>query len=128
MGKSSGAPRITSATRAASPYRHGGDASNAERLYADAAAEAERAMALVPPERKVTFGVVAMLAHRLWRRARRLDVARTPCFLRTTGLHHSARLLQRLGSSAISTRREVCDALPQFFGAGWCNAMEDSCV
>jgi hypothetical protein len=32
-------------------------------------------MALVPRERKVTFGVIAMLAHRLWRRARRSDDA-----------------------------------------------------
>jgi uncharacterized membrane protein len=34
-------------------------------------------MALVPPKRKVAFGVVAMLAHRLWRRAHRQgDAAR----------------------------------------------------
>ena len=45
------------------------------KLYEKAATEAERAMALVPPERKVTFGVIAMLAHRLWRRARRHDAA-----------------------------------------------------
>lgn len=54
---------------------HSGDERKAERLYADAAAEAERAMALVPKDRRVTFGVVAMLAHRLWRRAHRQDDA-----------------------------------------------------
>jgi len=52
-----------------------GDERKAERLYEKAALEAERAMTLVPRERKVTFGVIAMLAHRLWRRARRQDDA-----------------------------------------------------
>ena len=55
----------------------------AEKLYEKAAVEAERAMALVPPERKVTFGVIAMLAHRLWRRARRQgDAARVANVIR----------------------------------------------
>jgi hypothetical protein len=52
-----------------------GDERKAEELYEKAAAEAERAMALVPRERRVTLGVIAMLAHRLWRRARRTDNA-----------------------------------------------------
>lgn len=52
-----------------------GDERKAERLYEKAATEAERAMALVPREKQVTFGVIAMLAHRLWRRARRADDA-----------------------------------------------------
>jgi hypothetical protein len=69
--------RSTKLAAAARTLVHLGDARKAERLYADAAVEAERAMALVPAERKVTFGVVAMLAHRLWRRARRQrDAAR----------------------------------------------------
>jgi len=58
------------AAAARTSVRHG-DTRKAQRLYADAAVEAERAMALIPPERKVTFGVIAMLAHRLWRRAHR---------------------------------------------------------
>ena len=45
--------------------------------------KAERAMTLVPKERKVTFGVIAMLAHRLWRRARRQgDAARVAALIR----------------------------------------------
>ncbi len=67
--------RSTKLAAAARKRLHLGDARKAERLYGEAAAEAERALALVPPERKVTFGVVAMLAHRLWRRARRTDNA-----------------------------------------------------
>lgn len=54
-----------------------GENREAEALYEKAAAEAERAMALVPREKQVTFGVIAMLAYRLWRRARRSkDAAR----------------------------------------------------
>ena len=54
-----------------------GDERKAQRLYEEAAVEAERAMALVPPDKRVTFGAIAMLAHRLWRRARRSqDAAR----------------------------------------------------
>jgi hypothetical protein len=52
-----------------------GDRREAEALYGEAAAEAERALSLVPSERHVTFGVIAILAHRLWRRARRADDA-----------------------------------------------------
>ncbi len=60
---------------AAQKLRRLGDERNAECLYGEAAAEAERAMALVPRERTVTFGATAMLAHRLWRRARRSEDA-----------------------------------------------------
>ena len=75
--------RSTKLAAAARTLVHLGDARKAERLYADAAAEAARAMALVPPDRKVTFGVVAMLAHRLWRRARRQsDAARVATVIR----------------------------------------------
>ena len=75
--------RSTKLAAAARKLLRLGDARKAERLYADAAAEAERAMALVPAERKVTFGVVAMLAHRLWRRARRQgDAARVASVIR----------------------------------------------
>ena len=60
-----------------------GDERKAERLYGEAAAEAERAMALVPKDKRVTFGVVAMLAHRLWRRAhRQSDAARIAAVIR----------------------------------------------
>jgi hypothetical protein len=60
-----------------------GDKRKAERLYEKAAAEAERAMALVPREKQITFGVIAMLAHRLWRRARRSeDAARVAAVIR----------------------------------------------
>jgi hypothetical protein len=52
-----------------------GDEHKAQKLYEKAAREAERAMALVPRERKVTFGVIAMLAHRLWRHAHRSEDA-----------------------------------------------------
>ncbi len=75
--------RSTKLAAAARTLVRHGDARKAERLYADAATEAERAMALVPPERKVTFGVIAMLAHRLWRRARRQgDAARVAKVIR----------------------------------------------
>ena len=67
--------RSTKLAAAARKLLRLGDESKAKRLYEKAAAEAERAMALVPREKQVTFGVVAMLAHRLWRRARRTDDA-----------------------------------------------------
>jgi hypothetical protein len=67
--------RSTRLAAAARRLLRRGDERKAERLYGEAAAEAERAMALVPRERKVTFGVIAMLAHRLFRRARRQDDA-----------------------------------------------------
>ena len=54
---------------------HRGEEREAEKLYEKAAAEAERAMVLVPRERTVTFGAIAMHTHRLWRRARRTDDA-----------------------------------------------------
>lgn len=69
--------RSTKLAANASKLLRRGDEREAEHLYEKAAVEAERAMELVPPERKVTFGVIAMLAHRLWRRARRSkDAAR----------------------------------------------------
>jgi len=75
--------RSTKLAAVAEKLRHRGEEREAEELYEKAAAEAERAMALVPPERKVTFGVVAMLAHRLWRRARRQgDAARVAKVIR----------------------------------------------
>jgi hypothetical protein len=67
--------RSTKLAAAAQKLHRLGDEHKAESLYSEAAAEAERAMALVPKERKVTFGATAMLAHRLWRRARRLKDA-----------------------------------------------------
>jgi hypothetical protein len=67
--------RSTKLAEAARKLLRRGDESKATHLYEEAAAEAERAMALVPRERRVTFGVIAMLAHRLWRRARRADDA-----------------------------------------------------
>jgi hypothetical protein len=67
--------RSTTLAAAARKLLRRGDERTAERLYEEAAAEAERAMALVPRERHVTFGVIAMIAHRLWRRARRSDDA-----------------------------------------------------
>jgi hypothetical protein len=67
--------RSTKLAAAALKLLRGGDARKAEHLYEKAATEAERAMALVPREKQVTFGVIAMLAHRLWRRARRSDDA-----------------------------------------------------
>ena len=67
--------RSTKLAEAARKLLRHGDEQSAERLYEEAATEAERAMALVPRERRVTFGVIAMLAHRLWRRAHRSDNA-----------------------------------------------------
>jgi len=67
--------RSTRLAAAARQLLRRGDERRAERLYEKAATEAERAMALVPREKQVTFGVIAMLAHRLWRRARRSDDA-----------------------------------------------------
>src|SRR5262245_49428339 len=67
--------RSTKLAAAARQLLRHGEQRAAEDLYGKAASEAERAMALVPRERHVTFGVIAMLAHRLWRRARRPDDA-----------------------------------------------------
>jgi len=67
--------RSTKLAAAARKLLRRGDERKAEHLYEEAATEAERAMALVPRDKQVTFGVVAMLAHRLWRRARRTDDA-----------------------------------------------------
>jgi len=64
----------TLAAAAQSSQRRGDEAA-ALRLYAQAAEEAERAMALVPREKHVTRGVVAMSAAKWWRRARRSEEA-----------------------------------------------------
>jgi hypothetical protein len=75
--------RSTKLAAAAKKLFGRGEERKAERLYEEAAAEAERAMALVPKERQVTFGVIAMLAHRMWRRAHRAeDAARVASQLR----------------------------------------------
>ena len=75
--------RSTKLAEAARRLLRRGDERKAEKLYEEAAAEAERAMALVPKERKVTFGVIAMLAHRLWRLARRQgEAARVASLIR----------------------------------------------
>ena len=75
--------RSTKLAAAARKLLRLGDARKAERLYGEAATEAERAMRLVPREKQVTFGVIAMLAHRLWRRARRQgDAARVANVIR----------------------------------------------
>src|SRR5215470_19743674 len=75
--------RSTKLAAAARKLLHRGDDRKAERLYEKAAAEAERAMALVSKERPVTLRVIAMLAHRLWRHAHRAkDAARVAEVLR----------------------------------------------
>jgi len=52
-----------------------GDEPGARRIYAQAAQEAEKALALVPRWKQVTRGVVAMSAARWWRRAHRSEEA-----------------------------------------------------
>jgi len=52
-----------------------GDEATARRLFAEAAQEAEQALARVSPEKQVTLGVIAMLAASWWRRANRSDDA-----------------------------------------------------
>jgi hypothetical protein len=52
-----------------------GDETMARQLFAQAAQEAERALAIVPREKQVTRGVVAMFAARWWRRAHRSEEA-----------------------------------------------------
>jgi hypothetical protein len=52
-----------------------GDEIKARELYAEAAQEAERALAQVPREKEITLGVIAMLAAALWRRAHRTEDA-----------------------------------------------------
>ena len=47
----------------------------AQRLFTQAAQEAEQALAQVSREKQVTQGVIAMLAASLWRRAHRSDEA-----------------------------------------------------
>ena len=52
-----------------------GDDASARQLFAQAAQEAEQALAQVSPEKRVTLGVIAMSAASLWRRAHRSDDA-----------------------------------------------------
>jgi arginyl-tRNA synthetase len=52
-----------------------GDEVTARHLYAQAAQEAEQALAEVSREKQVTLGVIAMSAVRWWRRANRSDDA-----------------------------------------------------
>jgi hypothetical protein len=52
-----------------------GDEATARRLFAQAAQEAEQALARVPREKQVTLGVIAMFAASWWRRANRSDEA-----------------------------------------------------
>ena len=62
------------ATAAQSSLRQG-DEATARRLFAEAAQEAEQALAKVSSEKPVTLGVIAMSAASLWRRAHRFDEA-----------------------------------------------------
>ena len=62
------------AAAAQSALRRGDDAS-ARHLFAQAAQEAEQALAQVSPEKRVTLGAIAMSAASLWRRAHRSDDA-----------------------------------------------------
>ena len=52
-----------------------GDEATARHLFAQAAQEAEQALAQVPREKQVTLGVIAMFAASWWRRAHRTDEA-----------------------------------------------------
>jgi K+-sensing histidine kinase KdpD len=52
-----------------------GDEATARRLFAQAAQEAEQALAQVSREKQVTLGVIAMSAASWWRRANRSDEA-----------------------------------------------------
>jgi hypothetical protein len=52
-----------------------GDEATARRLFAEAAQEAEEALAQVSREKQVTLGVIAMSAASWWRRANRSDEA-----------------------------------------------------
>ena len=54
---------------------HQGDDASARRLFAQAAQEAEQALAQVSLHKHVTRGAIAMSATSLWRRAHRSDDA-----------------------------------------------------
>ena len=100
--------RSTTLAAAARKLLRRGEESKAECLYEEAAAEAERAMALVPRERRVTFGVIAMLAHRLWRRARRTeDAARVAAVMRGSPELFPVTV-SPLDSPASGSRRRHC--------------------
>jgi hypothetical protein len=62
------------AAAAQSSLRRGDDAS-ARQLFAQAAQEAEQALAQVSPDKQFTLGAIAMAAASLWRRANRSDDA-----------------------------------------------------
>jgi hypothetical protein len=62
------------ASAAQSSLRRGDDAM-ARHLFAQAAQEAEQALAQVSREKHITLGVIAMLAASWWRRADRSDEA-----------------------------------------------------
>ena len=93
--------RSTKLAAAARKLLRRGEERKAERLYEEAAAEAERAMALVSPERRVTFGSIAMLAHRLWRRARRSDdAARVAALIRGSPELFPVTITQQAGHAS----------------------------
>ena len=60
---------------AAQSSLHRGDEATARRLFAQAAQEAEEALAQVSREKQVTLGVIAMFAASWWRRANRSEEA-----------------------------------------------------
>jgi hypothetical protein len=60
---------------AAQVSRRRGDEESARDLFAQAAQEAEQALAQVSPEKRITLGSIAMSAASLWRRAHRSDDA-----------------------------------------------------
>ena len=60
---------------AAKSSLHCGDEATAQCLFAQAAQEAEHALALVSPDKQVTLGAIAMSAVLWWRRANRSDDA-----------------------------------------------------
>jgi hypothetical protein len=60
---------------AAQKSLHRGDEVSARTLFAQAAQEAENALAEVSPDKRITLGAIAMSAASLWRRADRSDDA-----------------------------------------------------
>ena len=60
---------------AAQKSLHRGDDASARTLFAQAAQEAENALAEVSPDKRITLGAIAMSAASLWRRAHRSDDA-----------------------------------------------------
>ena len=60
---------------AADSLAHRGDEASARLLFAQAAQEAEHALAQVSPDKQVTLAAIAMSAVTWWRRANRSDEA-----------------------------------------------------